>query len=133
MAPAHLDPSSKSRSADQRASERIEHRISIAYSFEVTALPTEKPTPFRFGMLLNISSTGLCFQARDKFCVQQIVALYLKLSDQTSGIKVLGKVLWAETDNDDFVRVGIRLIGSLPSDWRQFVESEQDSQGNRPQ
>ncbi len=129
MSSGNIDSSSPSRSSDLRASERIERRISIAYSFEVTALPTQKPTPFRFGMLLNVSANGVCFKAKDKFCVQQIIALYLKLTDQTSGIKVLGKILWAESDDDDFVRVGVRLIGALPSDWKALIESDPAPQG----
>ena len=129
MSSGTTDSSSSSRSSDLRASERIERRISIAYSFEVTALPTQKPTPFRFGMLLNVSANGVCFKAKDKFCVQQVIALYLKLTDQTSGIKILGKVLWAETDDDEFVRVGVRLIGALPSDWRALIEADPAPQG----
>ncbi len=110
-------------SRDSRLSERVDHRISVAYSFEPTALPTQKPTPFRFGMLVNISTQGLCLRAREEFVPDQLLALYLKISDQSNGIKALGKVIWMEEEGDGYERVGIRLIGSLPSDWRRFLET----------
>jgi hypothetical protein len=95
----------------------------VAYSFEPAALPTQKPTPFRFGMLINISTQGLCIRAKEEFVPDQLMALYLKISDQSNGIKALGKVIWVEAEGDGYHRVGIRLIGTLPADWRQFLET----------
>lgn len=109
------------RETESRVSERYTRRISVAYSFHPSALPTQKPTPFRFGTLLNVSTEGLCIRSADPFCVSQILSLYLKLTDQSNGIKTLGKVVWAEVEGEGTVRAGIRLIGTLPSDWRRFI------------
>jgi len=107
--------------ADPRRNERIARRISVAYSFEPIAASSQKPTPFRFGTLLNVSEQGICIRSHESFCVAQIVSLYLKLTDESSGIKALGKVIWAETEDGGMVRAGIRLIGSLPRDWKRFI------------
>lgn len=107
--------------SDTRSSERYARRISVAYSFQPTAVQTQKPTPFKFGTLLNVSEQGLCIRSADAFAVSQVISLYLKLTDESGGIRTLGKVVWAENEDGGTSRVGIRLIGSLPGDWRRFI------------
>jgi hypothetical protein len=106
---------------DARSTERVNLDVSVAYSFETYARGERKSPPYRWGSLLNISERGLCFKANDRFPVRQILSLYLKLSDETSGIKMLGKICWTATDWDGSTRIGIQFIGTLPGDWRRLI------------
>ena len=104
-----------------RATERVKLEISIAYSFETALLPKHKAAPYSWGTLLDISERGLCFRATDHFFVQRLLSLQLRLSNQTSGIKMLGKIIWTTPEGDGSTRVGIQFIGTLPSDWRKLI------------
>ena len=121
MEPIFVNDSPKPENADLRTAERIKVEVSVAYSFEDTPQPDQKSAPYHWGTLLDISERGLCFKATDYFFVQRVVRLYLKLSHQTSGIKMLGKILWTATDSDGSTRVGVQFIGTLPADWRKLL------------
>ena len=116
-------PAQTAQSAEQEARtvERMKLDISIAYSLSATFAVDEKSPRYRWGTLIDISDRGICFKAADTFFVQRVISLYLKLSTQTSGIKMLGKVVWTGTDWDGAARVGVQFIGMLPSDWRSLV------------
>lgn len=109
--------------SDLRSAERIKLDISIAYSLEAYP-PQGRKAQYRWGTLIDISERGLCFKAHDRLFVQRIISLYLKLSHQTSGIKMLGKIVWTGTDWDGSTRVGVQFIGTLPSDWRKLIATE---------
>jgi len=108
---------------DTRASQRVKATIALGYSFDLTASREED---FRRGMLLDISERGLCFRATDLFFVQRLIALFLKLSDQSSGMRILGKSVWTAPDGAGATRVGVQFIGTLPSDWRGCLTTDED-------
>jgi len=118
------DEPSSPKHEESRVSERVKLDVSIAYSFETSPPKDGKSTPPRWGTLLDLSQRGVCFKAHDHFFVQRVISLYLKLSHQTSGVKMLGKVVWTATDWDSATRVGIQFIGTLPSDWRRLVTDD---------
>ena len=116
---------------EARASDRLKLDISVAYSFEIAPRPDGKNPPYRWGTLVDISERGLCFRAPDTFFVQRVISIFLKLSYQTSGIKMLGKVIWTATDWDGSSRVGVQFIGTLPADWRRLVGATEQSDSPR--
>jgi len=118
------DAGSSAGDGELRGTERIKLDISIAYSFETFPRHDGKPAPPCWGTLLDISRRGICFKAHDHFFIQRVISLYLKLTHQTSGIKMLGKVIWTATDWDGATRVGVQFIGALPSDWRKLVADD---------
>jgi hypothetical protein len=120
---------SKLEKAILRTTDRVKLKISIAYSFETSPQPKHKSIPFRWGMLLDIGACGLCFKATDHFFVQHLLMLQLKLSDQTSGIRILGKIIWTAPEDDGSTRVGVQFIGTLPSDWRKLLSADRDGDG----
>jgi hypothetical protein len=135
MSVVHKNDQSNAPS-EARSRERVFHQVSIGYS---TALSTPSPsvtkTPLRhwFGTLVNISQSGLCFNARGTFDEGQIISLFLKLSDSSSGITMLGKIIWIEqleveetAPFKDNVRLGVRFIGSLPTDWQKILSTQVD-------
>lgn len=109
---------------EPRAADRVRLDISIAYSLATNATSEADSPRYRWGTLVDISERGMCFKAADSFYVQRVISLYLKLSTQTSGIKMLGKVVWTGTDWDGAMRVGVQFIGTLPSDWRKLIGCE---------
>ena len=123
MVPNGQPEASKS---DSRVAERLKLDLSIAYSLEIPRGADEKSSPFRWGTLWDISERGLCFKASDSFFVKRLISLYLKLSHESSGINVLGKVIWTGTEWDGSMRVGVQFIGVLPSDWRKLVAAEEE-------
>ncbi len=110
---------------DTRCGPRVKLDISMAYSFETFPQAATKSAPPRWGTLLDISQRGLCFKAHDHFFIQRVISLFLKLSHQTSGIRMLGKIVWTATDWDGATRVGVQFIGTLPSDWHKLVAEVQ--------
>jgi len=118
-----MSSENKAREIDgeMRSAERVKLDISIAYSYDPYPQPAKKSDPRRWGTLVDISERGLCFRARDHFFIQRIISLYLKLSHETSGIKMLGKIVWVRPEQDGSSRVGVQFIGTLPSDWQQLV------------
>ena len=106
---------------EERRSDRVELNVSVAYSHDVLS-PTQQKSPhFRWGTMIDINERGLSLRAPDKFFVQRVIALQLKLSDQSRGIKMLGKVVWAAEEDDGNMRAGVQFIGTLPSDWRDLI------------
>jgi hypothetical protein len=101
--------------------QRIKCRISVAYSLESTLRAAQRIEPFRWGTLEDISERGVCFHARDQFSLHNIITLYLKHSDQSNAIKMLGKIDWMDNTLDEFTRLGVQFIGTLPSDWRRLL------------
>jgi len=110
-----------SKTDDLRIAERVKYNISVAYSFDAFPRPDQPSAPYRWGNLLDISERGICFEATDHFFVQRLLSLQLKLTDQTGGIRMLGKITWAKTEKDGSTRVGVQFIGMLPSDWRKLI------------
>jgi hypothetical protein len=104
-----------------RQAQRISHRVSVAYTFDVAVPFRKQPSPYRFGVAIDISERGMCFDATDRFPTGQMILLYLKLSDSTSGIKMLGKIVWAKPHDDDKTRVGIKFVGCLPPEWMNII------------
>lgn len=111
----------QSGTRENRGVQRIKCRISVAYSLEATPHVQHRIEPFRWGTLEDISERGVCFHARDRFTLQNIITLYLKLSDQSNGIKMLGKIVWMDNTLDEFTRLGVQFIGTLPSDWQRLL------------
>lgn len=119
--PSDIVQSQQSGTRENRGVQRIKCRISVAYSLESTPRAAQRIEPFRWGTLEDISERGVCFHARDRFTIHNIITLYLKLSDQSNGIKMLGKIVWMDTTLDEFTRLGVQFIGNLPSDWRRLL------------
>jgi hypothetical protein len=108
-----------------RSGTRLQQRISIAYSQDVDHQPDKKFTSYKFGTLMDISQRGLCFIARDQFQTPGILHIYLKLSHSSSGLKILGKIMWTKPEPEGKTRLGIQFIGILPPEWREIVQSSQ--------
>jgi hypothetical protein len=53
-----------------------------------------------------------------------IISLYLKLSNDSSGIKMLGKIIWTKWLNEEQALVGVKFIGTLPPDWGKLVQGD---------
>lgn len=105
-----------------RSSRRLEHRISVAFSpdaYDPNSHTT--PPPLRFGQVQNISHSGLCFDAPGRYQLNQVISLYLRLTEDSRGITMLGKVIWMEPQLNGNVRLGIQFIGSLPADWQKLL------------
>jgi c-di-GMP-binding flagellar brake protein YcgR len=115
-----------------RSGTRFQQRISIAYSQDVEHKSDKKFTSYRFGRLVDISQRGLCFIARDKFQSPSIINIYLKLSHSSSGLKILGKIVWIRQEPDGQSRLGVQFIGSLPPEWREIVQSSQETPTQTP-
>jgi hypothetical protein len=107
-----------------RTIERRKHGVSVAYSIEADHAHTKKFTHYLFGTLVDISDRGICFKAKDSFSPDKIISLYLKLSDKTDGIKMIGKIIWVKPDQDGYMRVGVKFIGLLPTDWIKLLPKE---------
>ncbi len=116
--------SSQKTEQTNRIIERRKHGVSVAYSLEVDHAHMKKFTHYLFGTLVDISDRGICFKAKDTFAPDNIISLYLKLSDKTDGIKMLGKIIWVKTDQDGYMRVGVKFIGLLPPDWIRLLPKE---------
>ena len=121
MPPGIQNDQPKSDSPESRIAERVKLDVSIAYSLETFRQAQERNSPYRWGTLLDISERGLCFKASDRFFLERLLSLYLKLSHESRGIKMLGKVIWTGNEWDGSTRVGIQFIGTLPSDWRKLT------------
>ncbi|GAB4311371.1 MAG: hypothetical protein Kow0059_01380 [Candidatus Sumerlaeia bacterium] len=103
-----------------RTTTRIEHRVSVGFSPEPYDPRSFKtPPPMRFGQLRNIGQRGLCFDAPGRFQVNQVISLFLRFTNESSGITMLGKIVWLEPQMDGNTRLGVQFIGPLPSNWRQ--------------
>jgi PilZ domain-containing protein len=113
-----------------RTSSRIKHIVSVAYSQDVQTKPEKKFFSYLFGTLLDISDKGLCFKARGEFNIKNIISLYLKISDESRGIKMLGKVIWLKDSLEGECQIGVKFIGNLPPDWRKLIISEHSSAFN---
>jgi len=110
---------------DPRAGERVKVDVSVAYSLEAATRPDQTPSrSYCWGTLLDISERGVSFKGKDNFFVQRMISLRLKLSDQTSGIKMLGKIVWTTEQPDGSTHVGVQFIGTLPSDWRNLIAAK---------
>ncbi|KPL11448.1 hypothetical protein AMJ85_03600 [candidate division BRC1 bacterium SM23_51] len=107
--------------SDSRAAERQKVNLSVAYSLDTVRRTDQKRSPRRWGTLLDISERGLCLKAPDSFFIKRLISLYLKLSHESSGIEVLGKVVWTGSDWDGSTRAGVQFIGTLPSDWQKLT------------
>lgn len=116
----------KSSEQQDRSGTRFQQRISIAYSQDVENKTDKKFTSYKFGTLVDISQRGLCFIARDKFQSPSIINIFLKLSHSSSGLKILGKIMWSRPEPDRKTRVGIQFIGTLPPEWREIVQSSRE-------
>ena len=117
-AAAERDDEQKSK----RSSERLLHNVSCAYSLDVVQRPDKKPSPYLFGTLQDISDHGLRFKAPGKFSTQRLISLYLKLTDESKGIKMLGKIVWTRELENNETSVGVKFIGTLPPDWHNLLE-----------
>ncbi len=108
--------------AELRTVERVPLRISVAYSKDHLPNLRRQISSYRFGRLVDISERGLCFEASDTFQAARILVLYLKLSDQSDGVRMLGKVVWIQDgEASGLSRVGIQFIGTLPPEWREII------------
>jgi len=116
------EPQKSEQSA--RVRERRQHRVSVAYSMEVEQSLGKRYTHYRFGTLEDISDRGICFKAKDSFAPDKMISLYLKLSDKTDGVKMLGKIVWVKPEQDGQMRVGVKFIGLLPPDWIKLLPKE---------
>jgi len=114
-----------------RARERRKHHVSVAYSLEVEHTLGKRFTRYLFGTLVDISDRGICFKAKDAFTPNKMISLYLKLSDKTDGVKMLGKIVWVKPEQDEQMRVGVQFIGLLPPDWIKLLPREK-IQKSRP-
>jgi len=117
-------PESQKGEQSARVRERRQHRVSVAYSMEVEHTIGKKHTHYHFGTLEDISDRGICFKAKDTFATNKIISLYLKLSDKTDGVKMLGKIVWVKPEQDEQMRVGVQFIGLLPPDWIKLLPKE---------
>lgn len=104
-----------------RTATRVKYSVSLAYSLDIPDQREKKFPRFRFGTLLDISERGICFKANEEFSPHRLMSLYLKLSDDTSGIRMLGKVVWTKKDWDGQSLTGVQFIGTLPPDWREII------------
>lgn len=114
----------ESKDLTERASERLKHRVSIAYSLDVSKTPEHKFSLYTFGTLFDINDRGICFEGSGNFQLNGIISLYLKLSNDSSGIKMLGKIIWTKWLNEAQALVGVKFIGTLPPDWVKMVQSD---------
>ena len=105
----------------KRVADRLQHHVSLAFSLDAGSNPNKKLLIYNFGDLLDISEYGICFKASGKFSPQSLINLYLKLSNETSGIRMLGKIIWVRPDATGNMRIGVRFIGTLPPDWGRLV------------
>lgn len=112
---------SDNESRRKRTSERVPLKCSVAYSTDIYNQEKKSLPRFLFGDLMDISESGLCMKARRKFPVPSLVSLFLKLSDDSSGIKMLGKTVWAKPEPDGENVVGIKFIGKLPPTWKNIL------------
>ena len=113
----------KPKEMKPRAAERTKVDVPIAYSFE-TRPQKSTAISYRWGRLIDISDRGLCFKAADTFVPERLISLQLKLSDQSSGIRMFGKIVWTAPDSEGMTRVGVQFVGKLPSDWHSLVPGE---------
>jgi hypothetical protein len=117
---------------DPRAGERVRLGMSVAYSLDPPLHADQTPPrSYRQGVLLDISERGFSFKATDSFFIQRIIALRMKLTDQTAAIKMLGKVVWTLPQPDGSTHVGVQFIGALPSDWRELIAATPDPADKR--
>jgi len=100
----------------------MKYFVSLAYSLDVCESPQKKLSIYQFGSLLDISGGGLCFRAKGEFTIPSLISIYLKLTKDSSGIKMLGKVIWVKNISDGYTLVGIKFIGSLPLEWIQLIQ-----------
>jgi len=107
-----------------RAAPRLKHQVSIAYSLDVPKRTEKKIVRYRFGTLMDISERGLCFKVPEDLSNGGVINLYLKLSDDSRGIKMLGKIIWTKQDWNGEMFVGVKFIGMLPQDWRELVTED---------
>jgi hypothetical protein len=114
----------ESKDLTERASERLKHHVSIAYSLDISKTPEHKSSLYQFGTLLDINERGICFEGSGKFQMHGIISLYLKLSNDSSGIKMLGKIIWTKWLNEERALVGVKFIGTLPPDWVKLVQGD---------
>ena len=114
----------ESKDLTERASERLKHHVSIAYSFDISKTPEHKFPLYQFGTLIDINERGICFEGNGKFQMNGIISLYLKLSSDSSGITMLGKIIWTKCLNEEQALVGIKFIGTLPPDWVKLVQGD---------
>lgn len=101
---------------------RLKHQVSIAYSYDLNNWHDKDSASYLFGTLMDISDRGLCFQTADNLNGQKMLSMYLKLSHQTSGIMMLGKVVWIKQEAEGDNRVGVQFIGNLPPQWYGIVQ-----------
>lgn len=101
---------------------RMKYFVSLAYSLDVSEHPDKKLSIYQFGSLLDISAGGLCFRAKGEFAIPSLIAIYLKLTRDSSGIKMLGKIIWVKDISDGCTLVGVKFIGSLPPEWVQLIQ-----------
>ena len=114
----------KTADISPRAKKRFAHEVSVAYSLEVEQNIGRKFTRYMFGTLVDISDRGICFKAKDTFASNKVISLYLKLSDKTDGLKMLGKVVWVKPEQDGQARVGVKFIGALPPNWIKLLPTD---------
>jgi len=101
---------------------RMKYFVSLAYSLDVCERPQKKLSIYQFGSLLDISGGGVCFRAKGEFAIPSLISIYLKLTKDSSGIKMLGKVIWVKNISDGYTLVGIKFIGSLPLEWIRLIQ-----------
>lgn len=127
--PRKLDTAERIRTkgGTLRSSARIEHSVSVGISPEAFDADSYKtPPPIYFGLLQNISQNGLCIDTPGEYQLHQVISLFLRLTQDSSGIMMLGKIIWLEPEQNGKSRLGIQFIGNLPADWKNLLPKDDD-------
>ncbi len=126
ISPSTNDPPTRQR--DQRRSGRLRHNVSLAWCSEIPSRGEKILPRYHFGDLVDISEAGICFRLLGDVPPEGVISLFLKLSTETSGIRMLAKVVWTRAEGADFL-VGAKFIGALPVEWRQIVQNQTQTHG----
>ena len=92
---------------EKRQNQRFSFRDTLEFTFSATHSAKDAPRQKARG--IDISSGGVCLEARDALLKGEILKLFIPFQKSDANIPVLAEVLWVSSSNEN-LRAGLHFL-----------------------